>query len=898
MNHLTDDELERLLTSYGQLTPSVPFTYRKKAILQGRRMAILAVAALLTLLLLAMTAGIAAHFASPGSNGTHGGAPILPSATTAGQAEPSVTTDRAPTTTPPTTDLRPPATTTPAITDPPKQPETQPPVLSPLLPAWYKGSNVQLVNVIESKTLSFQPVQLEEHYNDFAFFDLNIGSYTYSILSGDLIQIQGIPADHRESYCRGFYLRLSDGELICLGHELKDLWETVGLDYASLSSLSVRYTTEDGERYIIAPANSSGSLGYFIYDRRAKILRKIEFDCQNSDSISYSPDGNFVVVAKARKNNQDLDDLWLIDLSDMEAKQICAVYDTFGMSYFSTDERFIYTYLRIGDSVEKNEYGEWVMYDTQTRFTFRGKGQILYLQSGILVSRTQDGFLIYDCTTGDAPDDLSSLPRVIDADQKSQRYTLTIYNPVTGQVEATIADVGAYDLSDDQQYLFYYVDKADGVVMADLFGGESVTLPVSNALLEGVNPDVGKAIYRMKVSADGSKIALGYKISVEEYMDQKQREIDELRNAIWNGFLKTNNIPDFWSKFSPVKEQYAHLVEWTGYYIHDDFAIYMIAYHNNGYSLSRSVGVYHVVEDYRSGTYTLYNASENPYLLGNLVARSAWEDKVQTFRRTLKGDYDTTCALLPTLGELHEFYFDYAKCYDANGKWSDNLKNAHQYSYEFISTHYVRADIGYSAEELESVLRIIGKYTVNRISLSSLTVRRVAQINLYGPSRTLLYCGDVYISSTGKYYLQNTYGGSHFISTGSQITAEEYETLMQANGGFLVETGLYKDPRLASVADSVFEVYNDFLVNGFLPQIYGTEEIDKALSMIREGGYETDVILRTLYPDPAKRFYLTLLSEYKIPFDCSIRHANGVELIQITITDGVITCSDPSATAQ
>lgn len=891
MNPLTDNELEQLLQDYGSLPPTAIFTYRKPRV-AGRRMAAILLVALLSLLLVALTIGIASRSDSAMGDVPPAGIPTLQPPITGTPSAPAITTNRKPVTTP--------TLTTPPPTTPPQPPKTEPPELEALLPAWYTGASVQLVNLLRvGSSTDLFPSQLDDRYSDYTSFELNLGKMTHTIRSGDLVELKGTVDGHRESYCQNVYLRLSDGTVLCLGHALQNLWSTVGIDPSTPDKIYVHHTSPDGEQYVLSAFGDSESYGYFLYRRQKNSLQKIPYDLANSDSVSYSSNCQYIVVATPRPTNILLNDLWLIDTSSMKIKLICTEYDTFGESSFSADQRFVYTYLRIGDSVEKNEYGQWVMYDTQTGLAFCGEGEICYLQNGILISRTPDKFCIYDCATGEILPNQPDLPWIIHADQKDNRYTLTVYNPQTGLVEATLTNVGTYAISQNQQYLFYYTDKALGVTVMDLISGQSVSLPVSEAFLKETNPEAGDVIYSMMISDNGSKIILGYRISLEDYMERKQREITALQDSIHTSFLSVNSIPDFWKKFAPYAEQYAHLIEWTGYYLHENYAIYMIAYQNNGLSLTRSVGVLNIVEDYRDGSFTMYYGSESLYFLGNPVARSAWEDKVQLFRRTLKGNYDATCALLPTLGESREFYFDYAKCYDAAGKWSDDLKNAYRYSYEFMRQFYVRADADYSPEELESVLRILDKYSVNQISLSSLTVRRVAQINLYGPSNLLLYCGDVYISSTGKYYIQNTYGGDQFLSTGSQITSEEYETLMQATGGFLVETGLYKDTRIASIEKAMFQVYNDFLVSGYLPKVSGTEKMVNALSMIREGGYDTDEILRTLYPDPSHQLYIKLLAEYKIPFDRTIRYAPSVALsIRITIVDGVITLSDPSATAQ
>ncbi|MBQ7325071.1 MAG: hypothetical protein IJW98_04960, partial [Clostridia bacterium] len=63
---LSDESLERLLSDYGQIPPPTVFTYQPKspAGFSMKRLAALSVAALLSLLILGLAAGMIAHFAA------------------------------------------------------------------------------------------------------------------------------------------------------------------------------------------------------------------------------------------------------------------------------------------------------------------------------------------------------------------------------------------------------------------------------------------------------------------------------------------------------------------------------------------------------------------------------------------------------------------------------------------------------------------------------------------------------------------------------------------------------------------------------------------------------------------------------------------------------------------
>lgn len=892
---LTDQALEQLLSDYGQIAPPVAFAYQPKTIPWGKRITALSVAALLSLLLLTLTAVMIAGlseekpFATDSPAGD--GSTVMQNTTTESK-HPPVTSDDG--ITPPVTTEKPPVTDPPSppATNPPDPPDTDAPLPS-LLPAWYNGKSIRLVNCIPSSSRSsFQPIMLKEVYNDYATLNLDMGTSDHQFVAGDLVILHTLPKAHQESYCGVVYLRPSDGELICLGHELKDLWQSAGVDFNKIQFLFYRHASADGNHYVVCAQNGGKTIGLFYYDRVEQTLKKIPFDTSHNDFLSYSADGNYMVVANPRKSNDLLDDLFLIDLRTMEVKQICQDYDTFGESHFSSDGRYVYTHLRIGDAVDSDEHGQWVLYDTQTGFTFRGEGQVLYLEDGVLISHTYGGgFAAYDCTTGETPDDLSALPLVIDADYKKYRYILTVFNPATGEVEATIPNVGAYALSEN--YLFYYVHRAEGVVMADLYSAESVTLPVSAELLNGANPEEGFTHYRFAVSHDGSSISLGYFISMSTYDAMIYEDINALMDDLCDAVLSTNNIPDFGSKFTEFQANYSHIIKWIGYDIHENYAILQIATILDPSPTKSTLRVYHLVEDYRNGTYTLYSASENPYSPGRIFARSAYEDTKQVFRRKLSGDYAKTCALLPQQAEHRPYYIDYADCYDSKGKWSDSLAAASGWNYGYLSLEVARTEPALSKTALDRTLQIIAHYPLTKgISIENLTYRRVAGIRLLTDKYRELYNAEVVVASNGCYYLRNLNDTRH----SQQITYEDYLALMEAQNNPIVQMGLYKDPRIAYVLPCQHTVSGDFLINCFIPtNLLNAEDVCAALALIREGGHSADEIMDVLFSDEM-RAYVELLAEYAPTYQY-VFNANGSPYIDLRMNYGDFRFYDPNPEA-
>lgn len=893
---LTDQALEQLLSDYGKIAPPAAFAYRPKVIPWGKRISALSVAALLSLLILTLTAVMIAGFSkenplfSPprGEDGTT----ILQNTTTAPK-NPPVTSDGG--VTPPVTSGKPPVTDPPIpppATSPVDPPITQPSLPS-LLPTWYNGTSIRLVNLLTTSTISppFTPKELKEIYNDYASYDMDMGIGSYQFVSADLVLLSTHPKGHQGSDCNVVYLHPSNGELICLRHELQELWASVGIDASIVWSLSNLHASEDGNRYLFYARADGSDLGSFLYDRTAGTLTKLPLDLYQAprlDFLSYSADCNYAVMATYRKNDDLLDDLFLIDLRTMEVKQICADYATFGESTFSADGRYVYTHLRIGDSVDSNENGQWVLYDIQTGFTFRGEGEVLYLENGILISRTPEGFTAYDCTTGEPPEDLSSLPLVIDADFNNYRYTITVYNPATGKIEKTIPDVGAYELRG--QILYYYVHKAEGVVIANLTTGESVTLPVSATLLTGANPAEGYTIYSLAVSGDGSTVSLGYTISLDDYYKQKQKDIDALLALIQNSALKTNNLPDFWEYFQARRAPYEYLIEFTDYDIHDGYVILHISFIRNVRN-DKDTWNLHLVEDYRDGTVTLYNASDNPYHVGNIHARSAYETKVQTFRRTLKkGDYEASCALLPTIGEHRPYYIDYAVCYDEKGKWSDDLAYQARWTYEYLQNEAKHSTASMSKEAREQLFKIIAKYPLNKgISIETHVYRRVMTITLVNQNLSVFYNVEVVVADNGCYYLRNVY----YSSCSRQITYEDYLALMETQNRKIVQTGLYKDLQIAFVPLPQASQTSDFLLSCTIPSYYlQANDVNRALAMIREGGYDTDVISSVLFPSKLW-IYVDLLTKYTPDASYTITADDSLSVL-MQIRNGKISFSDPN----
>ena len=130
-------------------------------------------------------------------------------------------------------------------------------------------------------------------------------------------------------------------------------------------------------------------------------------------------------------------------------------------------------------------------------------------------------------------------------------------------------------------------------------------------------------------------------------------------------------------------------------------------------------------------------------------------------------------------------------------------------------------------------------------------------------------------------------------------------SLLETQGSILAKWGVYTDKRLAFVPwDGYIDAAYDFLPRGNLPipnPIVNSEEEElaaaNALAMIREGGYSSEEIIKTLFYYDHAYEYIFLLAEYNVEHSWrySFRHTAP---ILIEIKNGVITLSDPSATAQ
>lgn len=710
-----------------------------------------------------------------------------------------------------------------------------------------------------------------------------------------MVLTTGVGTGHTEPYCSAACLQnVLTGEVICLGHEVRALLTELGME--APPKVYTVHTSEDGSQNVIQLNNR-----YYFFNRTERTLSEITFDLSDHCSLSFSPDCRYMVVEKMRAGEEIISDLWLIDLQTMDSRLIVNTAPTAGLSTFSADGRYFYTYLMANGAVEQNEDAEWLLYDTQTDHSFQGVGKILYFANGILISHTSDAFHAYDCQTGNIPNDLSHLPAVAVVTTRASRHTLSLYHPATGELNSAFANLGAYEISPDYRYLYTYIAHDTHIVVTDLYSGDSFQLPLSQRFLQESQPGENqKTTFSISVHPAGGEIQIRYHISESAADEEMREDIKDLRKIIEEEFLNAPNLPAFWERFQVLSAPYAHLLRGVYYDIHDEYVNLQISYIFTPYmhpsSEKQSTTILYFVEDYRSDTFTLFRGVlSNSCKVNGVYGKSAAQTAKQTFRKTLiDGNYEVSCQMLPTVGEERIVYIDFAKCFNASGKYQDSLAEAEYYAYTTLRPAVIGSNLPTFPNDLDRLVEIVSRYPLTKREQIHPTNRFVAEIKLYDPLKNTIYHAHVLVDANGKYYLSN-----RLISIDNwacrQITEEEYEFIMKLQGGFLYETGMYLDKQISSApTDHSTEADYDYLICGRLPTYrLNIANVNTALAMLREGTYSHTEIFKTVY-SPDQQQYVKLFMKYQ-PNYRQLLHppTSAAGYIQIVLNNGVISFTDP-----
>lgn len=791
---LTHHELEELLRKQGTVQPAMLFHYQPcpHPTPLFKRRAVLLIALLSLLFLAMLMVPLAAHLSV--------GSPAI-----------STPSDN-------------PITNLPQVTTQPISPDDPPITLPPTtntpmgyLPDSYGIENLTLNLMIPSNSTDLAPhsirvVETDDYKVSNAYLSAKALAGGQKIVSACYAKVDVTDTAH--SHCTQLFYNLSTEELLCIDHKLQELLSRADTDLKgnplpTASELNL-YTFDHAADRFLFWIESGECYYYYLVDFASDTIRKIEIPLSGPDIGFISPDFSYMILREPSADHSDEHCRVISLLSDTTLTPFGNT-PVFGDPLFSADGRFFL--MRRTDLSGNN----WLAFDSATGQVTECNGEFCYLTNTTALTKTDSGYLAYDCTNGSLVTDLSTLPLALHSSATIQytasvhQYTLKLYDPVSGKLYQKLEEVAAYALSEDSRWLYYYKDGEDHLTLYDLNLCQSYTLPLSEEFVSSAHTEDGVLRYSLTVSRDRSLVAIGYTVEPKAEISETllyRYESEALLYWMIEALDESGNLQDLIAQFENSRFADHPIVVNTAADIYEDYVIWQVLYLYQ--PASPSDIPYHnrvlrVVEDYRNNTLTLYRGDYNPHYIPGISGSDQLTDvnfyeygDLYIRRTSQNADYDATCKLLSAIGNTIGCKFDYGKCYDENGEWSNTLAQQAICDYEYLKNNVTTANGITDPQKLDTLLQILARNPrTDRAKYQFTPAWRVQVIRLTDARGNQVYKGWLTITSKGKYYLVTEF----FADNGPIVAISEadYTAIMELYGGFLYESGLYKNPRLSGL---------------------------------------------------------------------------------------------------
>lgn len=884
---LTEQELETMLKQQGTVQPATAFRYQKKTAPLLWRRTVLPFAALLSALLLT--------------------ALLIPFAASRDTASPSTTANLL---VPPSSgsadtdhyhpDKRPPITTLPPVTGDPKPPETLLP-LSSYLPDSYGVENLRLSLMIADQRTDgirrLNSVSGEDFTSYTSYIPQKALPQGQTLISGRYTKVKTNDELHKN--CTDVFYDLEGGELFCISHPLNALLESLADEsLPSAEEMSIYHFDIATDRYIFTVNETSLYAGFYLVCLEEGTVTKLPIRLHLVEQKCISPDFSYLIIRKPSGGGDEM-----CQVQYLSTGEIITPYGKTAITddpIYSDDGRIFIRRLTY-----KDDGMDYIALDTQTGTVTRCDGEFCYFAGNVLLTRSESGFHAYDCTTGEELSDLSMYPLFAEVTRPYQWntpslfYFLQLYEPSGNTPIAVIGKVNAYTVSRDGQWLYTYCHGDNYLTCYNLADQTSFRLPVSEEFIVAAASESDLVCYQITVNEDRSFLSISYTAEnrslVYEYTDIHQ-EYERVYAHMLELYQRSDNLQDFWTAFYNTPESLSEIILYTAADDHGDYLIWEISLRSQvNIDFTR---ILRIVEDYRDGSMTMYWGDTNPNSIYqfkgtlNITSKRFPNGKHYIRKSMANADYASTRALLETVEKQIGCFFDYGKCYDETGEWSDALAIAYVNSYGYLGAHTASANFGEDPAKLERVLQIITRnprlYEYDELFDAGTTVknRKVADIRLYAADGSILYVAGILVTADGEYYLCHPL----FVSSSpmAKISREDYYALMEIRGGFLYTSGLYKDLRIASIpGGNISPDTADFLYSGKIKaeSISSTGCAD-AMDRYQDETVSDLALLQSIFKEDVHLF-IQLLIEHSVHYSWSGTYSNYA--VSFTLTDGALT---------
>lgn len=598
-------------------------------------------------------------------------------------------------------------------------------------------------------------------------------------------------ADSSHSSCKEVYYDLQKSELFCLSHTLQALLDNLSPDLPAYDELSVYSFGTRRDLCVCYLQTGEFSYEYYIANFAEQTFVRIDMPLTGPDSGTISDDYSLMAIRELDPNDQTRELCRLVDLSNGDSVQLFSDLSVFGEAEFSDDCRSLLLTRMVDGKTETDKQRKWVCYDIPGGRTTLGEGKVLYFREGVILSLTEERIVAYDCTTGEELTDCSNLPFAVEAtpfhaiNEPVELTWLTLYDPTESGQTVTLDNIAAYAVSKDGRWLYTYKDYDTAIVCRDLTSGEYFELPLSKEFVESAHSVEGTIRYTLTVSADRTSIAIGYDIQPFEQISEQmlyRENARQLRQFVENTFNRSENLLDFLTRFEADPMSRHSQIVYTAADCYDGYLVWEILYlhselDNESHLEYRSEGL-RIVEDYRDGTLTLYNARSNPHFIpavsdAHLSNYNFSNNENHCRRLSQNADYDATRQKLTAIDRTIGSAFDYANCYDENGEWSNTLAQCYISSYDYLR-NLTQSAVFVENDALDELIEILSRNPRTE-QIKEYPCQEVCLIRLCDAYGNTVYQSYLLISASGKYYLSQTALGNLPVT---EISEEDYRALM------------------------------------------------------------------------------------------------------------------------
>lgn len=328
-----------------------------------------------------------------------------------------------------------------------------------------------------------------------------------TVIDATLINVTGMIENSEHSKCGNLYFNTEDGTLFCMNCFLRD-----NADIACGSS----------ERIIIDGGSTAKYISCSVFDEHlVKVTRRYVLEIATKtlyeipalatndiELISICDDTDTLITIAERRGDPLHEDVYAINIKTGEYRLLTEGYDTFMHAGFLGDGRYVRAALKNSYEQTYDFYSEscsFLVCDLQTGNRFVCNGAYSALYGSTLITKTHDGFNVYDLESGKLTE--KDLPVAIYEDG----VLSVAYTGKTDKVEL-IKNTDCRIVSDDGLFVYTYTTGDSFARCFSTSTCEYFAVPLNDLFCKSAYADSQqyKLCYSMYLSKNGKSLMIYY----------------------------------------------------------------------------------------------------------------------------------------------------------------------------------------------------------------------------------------------------------------------------------------------------------------------------------------------------------------------------------------------------